>query len=33
MKQIAKHIALSAMPVFQSDLLDEQTANGFSSAI
>ena len=26
MKQIAKHIALSATPVFQSELLDEQTA-------
>ena len=26
MKQIAKHIALSATPVAQSDLFDEQTA-------
>ena len=26
MKQIAKHIALSATPVFQSELFDEQTA-------
>ena len=26
MKQIAKHIALSAAPVFQFELLDEQTA-------
>ena len=26
MKQIAKHIALGATPVFQSELFDEQTA-------
>ncbi len=26
MKQIAKHIALTATPVFQSELLDEQIA-------
>ena len=26
MKQIAKHIVLSAAPVFQSELFDEQTA-------
>ena len=26
MKQVAKHIALSAVPVLQSELFDEQTA-------
>ena len=26
MKQVAKHIALSAAPVFQSELFDEQAA-------
>ncbi len=26
MKQVAKHIALSPVPVFQSELFDEQTA-------
>ena len=29
MKQIAKHIALSAMPVFQSELFDEQAVSQF----